>query len=229
MNTGKSPDPRIDEQLLVAYVDGELDSDACERVECALAHDEELRQLARRLRESADALRGSLHQHLYRPPDSILALLGDTAAGGTRGRQARISPRARRTVSRGPIAAIAASLAAFAFGWLLSGGGSAPPGDESRPALSATIARIESYPGFQNTLETVPSGMSAEWPLVGRVGDTAHPTLTPVRSYRLVDGRYCREFLLDEGGRIHSGVACREGSVWEIRQIAHDSSRDRAI
>ncbi len=229
MSRNESSDHRIDEQLLVAYVDGELDTDSCERVESALARDAAMRERIRRLRESADTLRGAYQQHLYRPPDAILALLGDAVADDRPGRRARVKPGARRRTLRGPIAAVAASVAAFSFGWLLNGSGTLPPVNESRPELAATIARIETYPGFQNTLETTPSGMSAEWSLAGESNSAIHPTLTPIRSYRLVDGRYCREFLLDEGGRTHSGVACREGGSWEIRQIAHDSSQHGAI
>lgn len=70
----------------------------------------------------------------------------------------------------------------------------------------------------QQTLENVPSGSSATW--AEPVG-MARVEVTPVKTYRTADNRFCREFeerVEDaQGVEIRRGIACRSGKAnWPV-------------
>jgi surface antigen len=72
---------------------------------------------------------------------------------------------------------------------------------------------------LSQTLETRPTGQSTSW----RNPDTGHQyQVTPVKTYQVAEGRYCREFntQVSIGGKVEDayGTACRmpDGS-WQIQ------------
>src|SRR5882724_10316067 len=96
---------QIGEEMLVAYVDGELDREAARRVEATLIGDADARQYVRELRESAALLQGAFHGKPETPvPARMLATIDRAVAS-----------RRRRPQWRMPMA-LAASLATVAIG-----------------------------------------------------------------------------------------------------------------
>lgn len=181
----------IPDELLGAYVDGELDHERRARVERALAADPSLRA---RL-GAEQALRAALRAH-YDPvadepvPPSLRAMLSpepekvaDIAAA-----------RARRRVFAWPhYGAMAASLAIG-----LLGGHSLSLGDSS--PIAAHDGRIVARGALAEVLETqlasVPSDGDA------RIGLTFEDR----------EGRYCRTF----AAQGLSGIGCREAGAWTL-------------
>src|SRR5471030_1173056 len=96
---------RIGDELLVAYVDGELDGEAARQVEAPLVTDAGARQCVRELREGAALLQGAFHGKPETPiPDRLLATVARAVASSR-----------RRSHWRVPMA-LAASVATLAIG-----------------------------------------------------------------------------------------------------------------
>ncbi|MBL8835127.1 MAG: hypothetical protein JNL66_02735 [Alphaproteobacteria bacterium] len=73
--------PRVDDVMLMAYVDGEVDSETAHEIERAIAKDPSVARRARALRDSAAFARAAFSEALHEPiPDRLLAALGATAA-----------------------------------------------------------------------------------------------------------------------------------------------------
>lgn len=178
----------IDEAMLVAFADGELDEVNRRRVERAVAQDP---ALGRRV-EAHRALRAKLAGH-YAPvaqepvPDRLRALLEESE---------RVVPMARPERRRGGWAmggAIAASLVlGLAIGHM-SGGQAGPVGVRG----GVMVAQGDLARALDTQLASAQEG-------------------APIRiglSFRRKGGGWCRSF----DGQI-AGVACREGQGWQVQQ-----------
>ncbi len=193
----------IDDQTLVAYVDGELDLALQAEVETALARDPGLRERVRLLRETSSAVRVAF-DHALHGAAPVPDPRATTRAGSVEAR-----PSAKRFSL-----ALAASLVS-----VLVGAGAA--------YLAATLqferserARLEAElrdaQALNGALESAPSGHTVRWTDPGS-GTTSE--LTPVRTYRNATGQYCREY---QHQNVHFGeqlgVACRSGDgQWKVR------------
>lgn len=183
---------RLDEETLLAYVDGQLDPARAAEVEARLAEDPEARETVRIFRESAALLRGRFDAPLHEPiPERLLATLRDTPAneGDGRGNDKVVSLDSRRRPLSfsAPTLAMAASLAlvvGFGGGYLTLG---LLGGDPDAAIL-------------QQVLDGTASGVTVS---------TTDARLTPMATFRTTDGRYCREYekLTD---RASAGIACRD-------------------
>lgn len=72
---------RVDDVMLMAYVDGEVDAETAREIETALAGDPALAIHVRQLRDSAMMARGAFAEVLHEPvPDRLIAALGGPAA-----------------------------------------------------------------------------------------------------------------------------------------------------
>lgn len=178
----------IDEAMLVAFADGELDEVNRRRVERAVAQDP---ALGRRV-EAHRALRAKLAGH-YAPvaqepvPDRLRALLEESE---------RVVPMARPERRRGGWAmggAIAASLVlGLAIGHM-AGGQAGPVGLRG----GVMVAQGDLARALDTQLASAQEG-------------------APIRiglSFRRKGGGWCRSF----DGQI-AGVACREGQGWQVQQ-----------
>jgi anti-sigma factor RsiW len=177
----------IDDELLMAYADGELDAAHAAAVETQIAGDPDAREAVRRFRESR-RLAGTAFAEEPVPP----ALEAAVRAAARRHRPADnvirfpapVAPR--KAAHRLPLAAAIALLLAAGGAWWLS---HAPSG-----RLSAA-------------LETAPSGTSVA---------LDDGTVTPVATFRDAAGRWCREFSL-AGAEASAGIACRAGNAdWTV-------------
>ncbi len=73
---------RVDDVMLMAYVDGEIDSETAHEIERAIAKDPSLARRARAMRDSAAFARAAFAEALHEPvPDRLLAVLGAGAIG----------------------------------------------------------------------------------------------------------------------------------------------------
>lgn len=127
---------RMDDVMLMAYVDGEVDADTAREIEAALAGDPALALRVQHLRDSAMMARGAFAEVLHEPvPDRLIAALGgparasdrrapDGGAGSeaTSNTAANVVPLKRRTGSwtarRAALGwAAAASVAALVIGY----------------------------------------------------------------------------------------------------------------
>lgn len=199
----------IPEELLTAYVDGELDPAARARVEAAIAADPEL---ARRM-EKHEALRvrlGAVHADvLHEPvPERLLAAARSAstaprAATVTDISRARADSRWRPTrpwVQRW--AAIAAGVALVAFiGYQVLGTLDLSP-----------ITRRGGHLVAQRSLDRALSNLLAS-------DQTADAPVRIGVSFKAKSGEYCRTFVLQDGDPL-GGLACREGDEWRVRVLA---------
>jgi len=217
---------RLDDEILSAYLDGELSLREREQVARAIAESDELAARLQRL-ERADAQATALLGEMdSRPlPADVERLLeaGNCEPENEAGERARARvipfrrPIAALVQGHGWGAALAASLAlVIGFGAGLMTG--APESDRLRLALaeqaSGTIA--PAHPLYA-ALQEAPSGRD----YVVEADGSADMRVTPVLSFRTGEGRYCRELAIEAGARASRGVLCREaGEVWRIRALA---------
>lgn len=119
---------RVDDVMLMAYVDGEIDAATAREIEKAVAGDPGLALRVQHLRDSAMMARGAFAEVLHEPvPDRLIAALGgptvraETAETGTAPGATNVVPLPRRapwTPRRAALGwAAAASIAALAIGY----------------------------------------------------------------------------------------------------------------
>jgi len=211
----------IHPESLVAYVDGQLDQSETARVEAALAGDPEARETVRRLRESAELLRSAFNEPLNTPvPARVLEAIHAAAAERAAGQAREGGSGTWR--SPWPVA-LAASLAMLIVGL---GGGLLLVDYRVEQEIARLRAvgqadqRVREAALFE-ALETHVSGEAFAWrnPDSGKTGE-----ITPVRTFKNRDGRWCREYTaveaLDDNAEIRRAIACRapEGQ-WKTRLV----------
>ncbi|AMK17703.1 MULTISPECIES: anti-sigma factor family protein [Sphingobium] len=181
----------IDEAILIAWVDGELDDVTRRRVERAVADDPALAarlEMHRRLRQRVSGHYAPVETEPL--PPSIHRLLEDSAKVVPFGR-----PMTTRWRNWGIGGAVAASL-----------------------VLGLGIGRISG--GVSGPIAVTSDGMVAKGSLASALDAQLASAQegAPVRiglSFRRKGGGWCRSF----GGHSISGVACREGEDWQVRQL----------
>ena len=199
----------IPDELLKAYVNGELDEAGRTKVEQAISEDARVAQRVAQQR----ALKGRLHnvfEGILREPAPRRAVNGFRAEGPTgpaqiidlarvRAARARRPERRRLSIPRRATTAIAASLLAGVGAGLLI------------QRLLASAVPVEFRAGALIAGGLLNSSLNEQV-----VGVT--PTSTAVRvgqSFHAKAGGYCRTFTLDNGHPM-AGLACREQQHWRV-------------
>jgi anti-sigma factor RsiW len=145
--------PRLNDDRLVAYLDGEIEDAERAEIEAWLVHDPAARQTLAGLARSADLVRQAYDEVLLEPVPERLATVarGDPAAPAG-ARVLAFVPR-RRAAAGGatPRWRAALPIAASLFGFLVGGGGAyfgvghflwiGAAGDTAPPAIEAAIAK----------------------------------------------------------------------------------------
>ena len=185
------------QRLLAAYVDGELDAVSRRSVRRLAERDPEARAYLESLEALNDNLREAFDPVTEEPIPERLS--GCVIGHAPRRRHHPYLP-----------AALAASLVLAIVLWVRQENLDGQMQDKL-VALQQQILQLR-----HQTLENVPSGSSASW--VGSAG-TMRVEVTPVKSYRTPDNRFCREYeerIEDENGvEVRRGIACRTGkAVW---------------
>jgi surface antigen len=214
---------QIDEALLVAYVDGELDTEATRVVEAMLDTNAGARQYVSELRESAALLRGAFHDKPTMPIPNRLVEIINGAVTTPQALRRLVPPRwiwAERRRRRMPTA-LAASLAALAIG--VSSGYLFSELRVQKAVERIQAGRVEDRKVIEaavtEALEKHLSGASTEW---SSPGSGMHGAVTPTRTFRDAAGQWCREYeeVISYGGDVEHrrGIACRTGEgEWKTR------------
>lgn len=217
---------RFDPETLVAYVDGELDAARVQEIEAALRDDHALQDTVRRLREGAALMRGSFGDVMNEPlPGRVHAAISEAFSREARDSASKASRR--RGGAWWPSLA-AASLAALVVG--LSGGYWFAD-ERMRSELALRDRQLqEDQRALENAisaaLEKRLSGDTVHWQ---NPDSGSRASITPVRTFKTSDGRWCREYIhdsqIDERTVERRAIACRvDDGVWRTRLVALDSS-----
>lgn len=217
----------LNDEILVAYVDGQLDARETAEVEALLLDDPEARDKVRDLRQGAALLRGAFNESLTQPvPERVLRTVDSLFAeqAGRRREPAR-GERAEQWPWR---MAWAASLAALMVGVGTGYLASSYRVEQRLAALEAAVTadREARTQALLTALEGSVSGESVAW----ENPDSGHRgRITPVRTFKTVQGQWCREYAADEwlGGKqeIRRAIACRVGEgQWKTRLVLIDDT-----
>ena len=206
---------QLDEETLMAYVDGELDPRRAAEVEALLAEDAEARATVQMFRDSAALVRGAFDPILREPvPARLLAAVNAPVTSKVSDiRLARRSP-----LSRFFPQTVWARAAAVA---LLIGAGAGYLTAQWQSGVlepSAQVATID--PLLNEALETTASG--AVFARQERGGGIER-NIMPLLTFRDANQRYCREFestlKVPDGQQVSYGVACRAQGVWQPQAL----------
>jgi len=187
---------KVNDEMLMAFVDGELDQATAEEVRRATARDAGLARRADQFRTARQWSKNAFADILRQPAPERLV-------GAVLGRPSAVVPLRRRRLPSGSLA-LAASIAIL-FGaagyWL---GQQHPP---------RGMALLGAGPVAQ-TLGQTPSGRSSPVAFVG--GEMRLETLAAHK----VDGGLCRMFALSGGAGVWRGVGCARGNGWTVEIAA---------
>ena len=207
----------IDEERLMAWLDGELDEAAAAEVERAVAADPVLCERVRHERLFREQLGAAFAPVLDEPvPERLLATLGMaedvTTARPTTDTVVPLRPRNAARHGRGwrwpEWTALAASvLLGVLFGsQFMRPAGQGPVGMQDGALIAD--AHLES---LLNT------GLAAD----AKAGDTLAVGL----SFRDTEGDYCRTFTVQQGHAL-GGLACRNGDKWRVVALGETRRQD---
>jgi anti-sigma factor RsiW len=214
--------PEFSDEVLMAYVDGELADHERIRVETALSYDPALERRLHAFRMTREHLKSAFNNVLYAPvPDHLIrAIERAPIARRTQTKSAKTSSFSvsRRTVSRSwplqQMAAAAAVVGVSIFGWnyLMTSPQSgreeasfdiaafAPEGAAAPQTLAAVLERQSSGVSWEHRKSPV--------------------KIQPLLTFAATDGRYCREFLMSGAVSQVMGLACRsDEGVWNVEAL----------
>ena len=235
----------LDEGTLIAYVDGELDTQTVREVENTLAENESARRYVEHLRALAALTRVAFNDTLHEAVPQRLkdAALGRTVKGVAFpqehvdvGNVVTFAPKGSQGSARRALPLGLAAAAAFAGLVLGLGGGSVYSEKSANNALQLAAFSLQQDQNAMNqalnqALEVNVSGNALTWtnPDTGRSA-----AFTPVRTYQDKTGQFCREYRKDVKSTDQTdttfGLACRdETGTWKTRYLILEDGSDRAL
>lgn len=190
---------KVTDEMLMGFVDGEIDADTAAMIERTLAADPGLASRAEKLRASRVVLREAFGDARREPvPDALVsAALGETSGR----REASILTFAPRNWAKAALPLAACLAVAFGMGGYLAGQAGAPTA-----ATSDAFARAELAEALSQTM----SGQSRQ---VAIAGESAE--FTTLATYRIEQG-LCRSFELSGSDIALSGIGCDRGEGWAV-------------
>ena len=197
----------LNDELLCAYMDGELDAEMRGRVERALVDDAGARVRLERMRAADERLKSEIPLSALQPNDALSARILD----GTPLPSASRPPLRVAAV----ITALAAGIAGVIVGFMFARSQEVPATPFVAAAPAPSLSGASSNRLLLAALDNGESGKSIE-----EGGRSARIILT----FESDDGRYCRAFRSHEAGAAAEGVACRDGGQWEV--VAWDGTVD---
>ena len=197
----------LNDELLCAYMDGELDAEMRARVEKALIDDAGARVRLERMRVADERLKAEIPLPALQPNDPLSARILD----GTP------VPRTSRAPLRlgAVITALAAGAAGLVVGFVLARSQQAPEIPVAAVAPAPSLSGASSNALLLAALDGGESGKA-----IDQGGRSAQIILT----FESDDGRYCRAFRSHEANAAAEGVACRNDGQWEV--VAWDGTVD---
>jgi hypothetical protein len=198
----------LNDEMLCAYMDGELDAQLRARVEQALIDDAGARVRLERMRVADERLKTEIPLAALQPNDPLSERI---LSGKPAGRTAR-SPVAWAA----GISALAAGISGVVLGFVLSRSQEAPV---VKPVVASTSS--PSLSGASSNallLATLENGES------GKAVAEGDRSVQIILTFESEDGRYCRAFGARDAKTAAEGVACRNGAHWQI--VAWDGTAD---
>ena len=200
---------KLSDEILVAYVDGELAPERAAEVAAALADDADARQTVEVFRQSAEAAKNAYDAVASQPvPDRLLKAIGAPVTTD----DAVVDLASRRRPARGwraalPLAASIALIVGLGAGYLLARLAETPAG------------------GFEMALNDILESHASGAPVAWRdpTGDDAGD-ITAVATFKGKSGLFCREFERSRptaaGDNLAFGVACRAtDGRWHVEAL----------
>ena len=185
------------EEQISAYLDGSMSAAEAARFEAAMAQDPMLRDEVEEWRSADEMLRAAFPADADNIDAAMIARLGLDTRPALPQTAANDNPTRFWKIGLAG-GAIAASIAVALI--LTPIGGGSLEGDSQ----------------FQLAMESAPSGKTLP---LSQAGKRVRPVLT----FAAADGRFCREFSVDNQS---SGIACRSKGKWTIEAEAAASSVD---
>ena len=212
---------RTDDELLSAYLDGELPADLQAKLERRLETDPALALRLERLSGADATLRVAFASVDDEPmPQAVLDAIGAHSEKSPDAR--RDDPRGGTVVDLGarrrgrdpgtfpwPLAFAASVTLAIGgmLGYLV-----ATPSGAPEAGLLASTGSVARGSGLHDALETAPSGTAREI--------SAGLTVTPVLSFESRDGGYCRELAVAGEQGSAEALACRREDGWQVEALS---------
>lgn len=219
---------RLSGEAIAAYMDGELTDAETQDFEAILECDPLVRAEVQRLQEVNSLLKGAYNEILAEPvPLAVAGRVQRTLASAEPGPRASPVPGGGGWRAWG-LQAIAASLLAvilsFPAGFYVA--------ELRQDAITAEMAAIQAADrqamaaALSEALEERLSGVAVDW---HNQASGSSGAVTPVRTFRNADGRWCREYLEEAtiAGTLDSrrAIACRESDgQWRTRILALSDS-----
>ena len=188
----------IEDEMLMAYADGELDAETAARVEAALEQDQGLAERLGVFLTSRSALKAA-----FDPPLPVSPQLEAAVRAMAAPEPQVVALSARRPARPAWVPAAMAACLALAVGL---GAGWGLRGPASLPGAAPQLALAE---GAAAVLAALPSGQSADLP--------GGHSLTVIASFEDAAGTLCREIAQDGAGGSVLAVACKTNAGWELR------------
>lgn len=198
------------DEILGAYIDGELGAAQKQALDDALETDAVLAVRLEQLR-SADRLFINGLEALTRAdtPADILDLLKPT---DTDKKAVLLSAHNDRTLNRWlPLAACFLAAAFMGSGYLLG------KSQTDKAPLLFTQSITKTHPLF-TALETTPSASRIS------LDEADQLSLEPLLSFKSVDGNTCRQFSVITQSSAYEALACREKNAWKLQAWATSST-----
>ena len=202
----------LNDELLCAYMDGELDPETRARVEQALVDDAGARVRLERMRVADERLKVEIPLPALQPNDP----LSERILGG------EPTPRVSRPALRWGIAvsALAAGISGVVVGFVLA--------RSQEPTTVVPVVATVAPTSASTSL----SGASSSQLLLATLdnGESGKAAVEGDRSVQIIltfesdDGRYCRAFGARDASTGGEGVACRSGGQWQV--VAWDGTAD---
>ena len=182
------------DDMLSAYLDGELPAETCTALEVLFTSDAALRSRLEQLRSVDRQLKTALRLSALTVDDPLAAQIRQSSPA-----RVRSDPRPMRMLSRrrAGLFALAASLFGVVMGHVLTPGAVNDAGSGWMTASGALAQVLELQPSGRRSTEN---------------GETARLLL----SFMADDGRYCRVFDWQGAGKAAEGLACREAGGWQL-------------
>ncbi len=213
---------RWDEQILNAFLDGELDSKTTSIIDEAMKQDLNVRSFVQK-RRNINKLTSEAFSEIDKEPlsDGLQHLIDS---------QCSKKPTFNFDFSNieKSMFSMAASFLLLIFGFgagFFTSGLSIEgnPADVKATVRTNTLKEMVSV--HNQALETAPSGQPVSWS-----GNNASAEFIPVRTLKTKDNQYCREFkeilIIDGNKETRHGISCREGKEnWHTKVLFHPSGQ----
>jgi hypothetical protein len=200
----------LNDELLCAYMDGELDPEMRMRVEQALVDDAGARVRLERMRAADERLKAEMPLQAVQPDDPLSARI----LGGK-----PVPPGSRPTRWPVTITALAAGISGIVVGFVLSRS-QEPKVVSVAASVASTSTSLSGASSNELLIATLENGEG------GKAAVEGDRAVQIILTFEADDGRYCRTFGARDASASAEGVACRTNGQWQV--IAWDGAANPA-